>query len=70
MSEEAERPEQNVEIQEALVKTAKPKDFTSEDKKTSEIKEWVRFVEWWFKKHEWLAYNREKKNAFCSTCST
>ena len=58
MSEEAERPEQNIEIQEALVKTAK--DFTSEDKKTSERNGRV-FVEWWFKSMSGLFITEKRK---------
>eukprot|EP00112_Aurelia_sp_Birch-Aquarium-sp1_P022111 Seg612.2 transcript_id=Seg612.2/GoldUCD/mRNA.D3Y31 product="hypothetical protein" protein_id=Seg612.2/GoldUCD/D3Y31 len=56
----------NVAIQETWVNSAN--DYTSQDKKSSE-KNGRSFLGEWFAKHDWLVYNREKKKAFCSTCT-
>lgn len=54
-------------VQETWIKTVN--DFTSEDKKNSE-KNGRYFVREWLERHEWLSYNREKRKAFCSTCTS
>lgn len=56
----------NVAIQETWVNSAN--GYTSQDKKSSE-KNGRSFLGEWFAKHDWLVYNREKKKAFCSTCT-
>ena len=43
-------------------------EFTDKDRTNSE-KNGRFFLAEWFGKHDWLAYHREKKKAFCSTCT-
>eukprot|EP00112_Aurelia_sp_Birch-Aquarium-sp1_P025798 Seg8790.2 transcript_id=Seg8790.2/GoldUCD/mRNA.D3Y31 product="hypothetical protein" protein_id=Seg8790.2/GoldUCD/D3Y31 len=67
LAEAAAQPvDDNVAIQETWVNSAN--DYTSQDKKSSE-KNGRSFLGEWFAKHDWLVYNREKKTAFCSTCT-
>ena len=47
----------------------KKEDFTSDDKTGSERS--GRYIQAdWFAAFEWLAYNREKKKAFCTVCTS
>ena len=43
-------------------------EFTDKDRTNSEKNERF-FLSEWFGKHDWLAYHRGKKKAFCSTCT-
>ena len=43
-------------------------EFTDKDRTNSE-KNGRFFLAEWFGKHNWLAYHREKKKTFCSTCT-
>ncbi|XP_028394417.1 zinc finger MYM-type protein 1-like [Dendronephthya gigantea] len=58
--------DENVEVQETWVKAAK--NFTTQDRSSSE-KNGRYFVREWFQKHDWLAFNRERRKAFCLTCT-
>ena len=44
-------------------------EFTDKDRTNSQKKNGRFFLAEWFGKHDWLAYHRGKKKAFCLTCT-
>ena len=56
-----------VDIGEAWVK--RYEDFSEQDREESE-RNGRFFIKDWFKRYEWLFYNRDRKKSFCTVCTS